>query len=172
MNLKDLTAELHRTAEQMEFNQKMFRGELSLNEYVKYLETQYSIFEKIERLFTLPDPNLARTDKVREDLYELGETNPYPTDKTTEYIDYLSTLDNETILPHIYLNYLALAYGGQMMKTKIHGSGRMYDFDDMQAAVGSIRALQKDEWANEVNKGFKHIIAILDELQNNTRRDS
>lgn len=172
MNLKEATAELHRTAEQMTFNQKMFRGELSLNEYVKYLETQYSIFEKIEHLFTLPNPNLARAAKVKEDLYELGEVNPYPTDKTMEYTDYLSTLDNESILPHIYLNYLALAYGGQMMKTKIHGSGRMYDFDDMHSAVGSIRALQKDEWVNEVNKGFKHIIAILDELQNITGSNS
>jgi heme oxygenase len=172
MNLREATAELHRTAEQMEFNQKMFRGELSLNEYVKYLETQYSIFEKIERLFTLPDPNLARANKVKEDLYELGETNPYPTDKAMEYTDYLSTLDSETILPHIYLNYLALAYGGQMMKTKVPGSGRMYDFENMHEAIGAIRAVQQDEWADEVNKGFEYIITILDELQNTTGSNS
>ena len=47
MGLREATAELHSKAEKMEFNQRMFRGELSLNEYVKYLETQYSIFEKI-----------------------------------------------------------------------------------------------------------------------------
>jgi hypothetical protein len=48
----------------------------------------------------------------------------------------------------------------------------MYDFDNMMEAVGSIRAVQSDDWADEVNKGFQFIINILDELQNNTRRDS
>jgi hypothetical protein len=28
-----------------------------------------------------------------------------------------------------------------------------------------IRGIQKDEWADEVNKGFNYIINILDELQ-------
>jgi hypothetical protein len=30
--------------------------------------------------------------------------------------------------------------------------------------VGSIRAIQKDEWSDEVNKGFEFIINILNEL--------
>ena len=74
-------------------------------------------------------------------------------------------LNQEQLNAHIYLNYLALAYGGQMMKSKIAGSGRMYDFENMQECIGSIRAIQKDEWADEVNKGFYYIINILDELQ-------
>ena len=48
----------------------------------------------------------------------------------------------------------------------------MYDFDNMQEAVGAIRATQKDEWADEVNKGFEFIIKIADELQNNTGSNS
>ena len=48
----------------------------------------------------------------------------------------------------------------------------MYDFENMHEAVGAIRATQKDEWADEVNKGFQFIINIADELQNNIRRDS
>jgi heme oxygenase len=173
MGLRESTAELHSKAEKMEFNQRMFRGELSTDEYVKYLYQQVSIFDTIESE-ELPHPSLARADKVKEDILELKSTfdimNILPI--TTAYSYYLSTLTKEERLPHVYLNYLALAYGGQMMKTKVPGSGKMYDFENMQEAVGSIRAIQRDEWADEVNKGFQFIINIADELQNNTGSNS
>jgi heme oxygenase len=172
MGLREATAELHRKAEKMEFNQRMMNGKLSIEEYVNYLQSQYSIFEKIEYIFTLPDVGLARAGKILQDLNELGESTPIASRKTQEYVDYITTLTNYTVLPHIYLNYLALAFGGQMIKQNIHGSGKMYDFEDIMASVGSIRNHQRDDWADEVNKGFEFIIAILDELQNNTGRDS
>lgn len=174
MGLREATAELHSKAEKMEFNQRMFRGELSTDEYIKYLYQQLIIFEAIEAK-ELPHPSLARVDKVKEDLSELNSqlnamNGPLPI--TMVYANYLSSLTKEERLPHVYLNYLALAYGGQMMKTKVPGSGRMYDFENMHEAVGAVRAIQKDEWADEVNKGFEYIIKIADELQNYTRRDS
>ena len=165
MGLREETAEKHRIAEQKEFNQRMFRGELTKEEYIDYLKVQLSIFHAIEDNFKLPHNGLKRYDKVMEDLGELGQ-NVVLLHENLDYANYLITLDNETILPHIYLNYLALAYGGQMMKTKVPGSGRMYDFDNMMECVGSIRAIQKDEWVDEVNKGFDFLIEIFDELQN------
>ena len=172
MDLREATAELHSKAEKMEFNQRMFRGELPVEHYVQYLQQQHSIFKKIEQSSTLPHPDLIRNVKIFEDLTELGTPVIFTMPSTFEYNNYLSTLSNDTILPHIYLNYLALAYGGQMMKTKVPGSGKMYDFENMHEAVGAIRALQKDEWADEVNKGFQFIINILDELQNTTGSNS
>jgi heme oxygenase len=172
MGLREATSELHSKAEKMEFNQRMFRGELSVEQYVRYLQQQYSIFKTIEQSFTLPHPDLTRNVKIFEDLTELGTPIPFTMPSTLKYSNYLSTLSNNTILPHIYLNYLALAFGGQMMKSKIHGSGRMYDFENMHEAVGAIRAIQQDEWADEVNKGFEYIITILDELQNTTGLNS
>lgn len=173
MGLREATAELHSKAEKMEFNQRMFRGELSADEYVEYLYQQLSIFDIIE-FNELPHPSLSRVNKIREDILELSPQSSIVniTSATSEYIDYISSLTREEYLPHIYLNYLALAYGGQMMKTKVPGSGRMYDFDNMQEAVGSIRAVQSDEWADEVNKGFEFIIKIADELQNTTGLNS
>jgi heme oxygenase len=91
---------------------------------------------------------------------------------TVYYTAYLKDLNDTDILPHVYLNYLAIAYGGQMMKKVVPGSGKMYDFDNMQELVGSIRTIQKDEWADEVNKGFQFLIAIFDELQRNTEPSS
>ena len=173
MDLREATAELHSKAEKMEFNQRMFRGELSTEEYVKYLYQQLSIFDSIESN-ELPHSSLARVDKVKEDILELTSQldimNILPI--TLAYSHYISTLTQEERLPHVYLNYLALAYGGQIMKTKVPGSGKLYDFENMQEAVGSIRAIQRDEWADEVNKGFQFIINIADELQKLTGSNS
>jgi heme oxygenase len=168
MGLREATAELHSKAEKMEFNQRMFRGELSADEYIKYLYQQLMIFEAIESK-QLSHPSLARVDKVKEDLLELNSSlnkMDGPLSSTMMYSNYLSSLTQEERLPHVYLNYLALAYGGQMMKKNVPGSGKMYDFENMHEAVGAIRATQKDEWADEVNKGFQFIINIADELQN------
>jgi heme oxygenase len=170
MGLREETAEKHRIAEQKEFNQRMFRGELTKEEYVNYLTQQSLIFNQIEFGNNLPSDSLRRSEKITEDLKELKEQENYIVlPPTIEYVNYISNLTEEQLLPHIYLNYLALAYGGQMMKSKVPGSGRMYDFDNMMECVGSIRAVQKDEWAEEVNKGFDFLIDIFDGLQNSTR---
>ena len=174
MNLRESTAELHSKAEKMPFNQKMFRGELSQEEYLDYLRQQSVIFTIIEQR-DLPNPNLAREKNIFQDIKELEtivNTKTLHLESTKQYGTYLQSLNNEDILPHVYLNYLALAYGGQMMKTKVHGSGKMYDFENMMECVGSIRAIQKDEWSEEVNKGFQFIINILDELQGNAGQSS
>jgi hypothetical protein len=77
-------------------------------------------------------------------------------------------ISDDELKAHIYLNYLAIMFGGQMMKSKVPGSGKMYEFEgDMMELISSIRSIQKDEWATEVNKGFQYIINILDELQTN-----
>lgn len=165
MSLKELTQEKHKIAEQKEFNQRMFRGELSKQEYASYLTQQYHIFYELESR-VLPYYDLLRHKKIEEDITELGVLESKPNDSTIDYVNYLKTLKNDDdFLPHIYLNYLALLYGGQMIKKKIHGSGKLYEFDDPNGSIMSIRKLQKDEWSDEVNKGFDYLIKIFDELQ-------
>jgi heme oxygenase len=167
MGLKEATAEKHKLAERMPFNGRMFRGELSKKEYLHYLNQQASIFQIIE-LNGVPHKSLLRLKNVFEDIQELAKEvkDTLPILKSMErYGVYLQKLTYEQILPHIYLHYLALMFGGQMMKSKVPGSGRMYDFDDMMEAAGSIRAVQKDEWADEVNKAFDFMIEIFDELE-------
>ena len=166
--LKDAIETKHRQAEQMEFTQRMIRGELNRFEYSRYVFQLYLIFGAIER-FPLPHPDLTRSTKMMEDIRELNPgniyyLNAYPA--TLEYVVYLHTLNQEQLLPHVYLNYMALMFGGQMMKENIHGAGRIYDFDNMRELVGVIRNLQKDEWADEANTGLDYNIRIYDELQN------
>jgi heme oxygenase len=169
MTLKEATAELHSKAEKMDFNQRMFAGKLSNDEYLNYLIQQSYIFQEIENR-NLPHSNLQRLSSINEDINELGGYKFKISKPTTDYVVYLGDLNQSSLNAHIYLNYLALVYGGQMMKSKVPGSGKMYEFEgDMMELIGSIRSIQKDEWATEVNKGFQYIINILDELQKNIR---
>ena len=169
--LKEAIAEKHSLAEKMPFNQRMFKGELSKEEYVLYLSQQLAIFDAIE-VYELPHPALNRAENIFADIKELleiqnGESvDIKPLVATNEYRKYLNNLSQEELLPHVYLNYLALMFGGQMMKAKTPGSGKMYEFEgDMREIAGSIRAIQKDEWADEANKALDFNIVIFDELQ-------
>jgi len=56
-------------------------------------------------------------------------------------------------------------FGGQMMKKMTPGEGNMYEFDDMNESAATIRAIQKDEWADEVNRGFDFMIDIFKHLE-------
>ena len=171
LTLKQAIAEKHSIAEKKPFNQKMFRGELSAVEYIIYLSQIQPIFNHIER-FPLPHPDLAREERAMVDISELRNypenLRNYavkPLSVAYDYMQYLLTLTQEQMLPHVYINYLALCFGGQMMKDKVPGQGRIYHFDNMQECIASIRALQKDEWADEANIALDYNIAILDELQ-------
>lgn len=170
--LREATGEKHKIAESMVFNQRMVKGELSKDEYLLYLMQQLTIFDAIE-VHELPHPSLKRSNKIFEDIKELFGNEIIEIKQlksTNEYKKYLESLTKEQILPHIYLNYLAIMFGGQIIKNNIPGSGKLYEFDgDVREIAGSIRAIQKDEWANEVNTGFDYLINIYDELQNCTR---
>jgi heme oxygenase len=175
MTLREATAELHSKAEKMEFNQRMLKGELTSKEYINYLTEQYAIFEALEsaitRTFCYLPTIFQRTTNIALDIVELwseGEVEPNMKaayDATKQYIAYLDTLEEKDVKPHLYLNYMALLYGGQLLKVRTPGKGKMYDFDQRDLLISTIRGMQKDEWADEVNKGFEFIINILDELQ-------
>ncbi len=165
--LKEAISAKHKLAEQMPFNARMFRGQLTQEQYLLYLRQQLQIFEAIERI-GLPHNRLKRTEAVQADIEELhaqGHTADFILASTKAYADYLSARSYEEILPHVYLNYMALIFGGQMIKKHVPSAGRMYAFDNIQEAVQSIRAVQKDEWADEVNKGFDFNISIFNELE-------
>ncbi len=87
MGLKEATTSLHSKAEKMVFNQRMFRGELSNDEYLNYLIQQSYIFQEIEGR-KLPHPNLNRLDAIHNDISELGGYTFKISKPTTEYVVY------------------------------------------------------------------------------------
>ena len=162
--LKEAIAERHSIAEKMPFNQKMFRGELTPAEYASYLQSQLEIFSTIEAHFQLPHSGFERSNLIQEDLDEL-DIEPKRTQAGKRYLDYLQRLSQEDANAHIYLNYLALLFGGQMMKTKVPGSGKMYGFEGVPELIASVRQIQKDSWAGQANMGLDFVIEILRELE-------
>lgn len=164
--LKEATHNKHKEAERMPFNVKMFKGELTKEQYGKYLLSQLEIFSAIEENFQMPHEGLKRKYAVIEDLKSLDFHQLEIVDNATlKYADYLRGLTQEEVNAHIYLNYLAIMFGGQMMKANTPGDGNMYEFENMMECAGTIRAIQKDEWADEVNKGFDFMIEIFKELE-------
>jgi heme oxygenase len=164
ISLKEATAEKHKLAERMPFNGLMYSGRLTGSQYGEYLKSQLAIFATLENNFEFPNEGLKRVSAVSEDLGFLGIAD-VSTDKATElYIQYLKGLTQDDANAHIYLNYLAIMFGGQIMKEKTPGQGKMYDFENMMESANSIRAIQKDEWADEVNRGFDFMIEIFKEL--------
>ena len=166
MTLKEATHDKHKEAERMLFNVKMFKGELTNEQYAKYLLSQLEIFSAIEENFQMPHEGLKRKYAVIEDLKSLDFHQLEIVDNASlNYTSYLKGLTQEEVNAHIYLNYLAIMFGGQMMKANTPGAGNMYEFENMMECAGTIRAIQKDEWADEVNKGFDFMIEIFKELE-------
>ena len=164
--LKEATHTKHKEAERMPFNVKMFKGELTNEQYAQYLTSQLAIFSIIEDNFQMPHEGLKRKYAVSKDISSLNIGRTIKTDEATlRYVNYLKDLDQNTINAHIYLNYLAIMFGGQMMKKMTPGDGNMYEFEDMNESAATIRAIQKDEWADEVNRGFDFMIEIFKELE-------
>jgi heme oxygenase len=170
MNLREATAEKHKIAEKMPFNQRMMQKQLSKLDYLNYINQHFEIFTAIEAN-DLPHPSLNRTQLISLDIQELQLELKSPNvvlNSTKLYVAYLQNLSYQDLLPHIYLNYLAVMFGGQIIKKVVPSTGNMYEFENMNEAASTIRALQKDEWADEVNKGFDFNIAILEELELNS----
>ena len=163
--LKEATHDKHKEAERMPFNVKMFKGMLDEREYGWYLRSQLAIFSTLENNFEFPHEGLKREEAVLFDLMSLGQNDLVPDVETREYCDYLKGLSQEDANAHIYLNYLAIMFGGQMMKKNTPGPGKMYDFENMMECMQSVREIQKDEWADEVNKGFDYMIKIFKNLE-------
>lgn len=165
--LKEQTSEKHRIAERKPFNLRMFKGELTPAEYLLYLEQQEAIFAALETT-PLPYSGLNRLQTVQADIEELvkkGYEKKGLLPSTQAYSQYINELSLTEKQPHIYLHYLALIYGGQMMKSKIPSSGKMYEFNNMEECIQSIRGIQNDSWVNEVNKGYDYVIGIFNELE-------
>ena len=95
----------------------------------------------------------------------IRETWICPIQTTFHYMQYLLKLSDENLLPHMYVNYMFLLTDGQDIKSKIHGGGRIFKFDNVAECIESLQSIKRDEWATEANIALDYHIAILDELE-------
>ena len=167
MNVREETKEAHDAVEKTEFSQRLLTGAYTQQDYVKYLNAQFFIFQSIEvwGKYDLPHRSLDRRQAILDDLEDLGES---PKDhnivmSAKNYGNWLlgehSTKKRNS---HIYLNYLGLMFGGSMMAKHVPTSGRIYQFDNRNECITAIRELELD--VETINTSFNYHRLIMEEL--------
>jgi heme oxygenase len=172
MSLKELTQEKHTEAEKTEFASLLLSGNISKEQYANYLYQMLLIYNSLElsaKKVGLLDEldDVRRSPNIYKDLIELSGTNHGLTwlPEAVEYHTYLLSLgeanDRNKIMAHIYVRHMGDLYGGQMIKKKVPGSGKFYEFKDPVALKESIRSKLDDSMGDEANVAFDHAIKIM-----------
>lgn len=163
--IRDLTHDLHEELESLPANQKLFRGEQTDFDRKVYLASWEKIFKFLDQY--VPE-GLRRAEACREAIAGLGGYREPPTCGSIAYVHYLRWVkDNDLLNGHIYLNYMGMLFGGQIMKKKYPTSAQVYEFDDVVYWRQYIRDNYVDmseQFIHEVKQGFKMHISIGDEL--------
>lgn len=176
MSLKEITKDLHTEAERTVFAKKLISGNLTTEEYANYLWQMVLIYNGIEnfagyqgQLDNLPD--IRRASKIYEDCIEL--VGPHHNLKwlpdTVDYYKYLLDLYNNQdrrhlIKAHLYCRHMGDLFGGQMIKNRVPGKGRFYEFKDAEALKVAIRSELTDDLGPEARVAFEWAIKLMNAL--------
>jgi heme oxygenase len=172
-NLKKLTWEAHHNAERQQFAKTLLSGKITPQLYYKYLYNQYHIYMALEERLDIPEiEDVKRLTKIKEDIKELEELYDLKNTEqlcssTIEYMKYVSVLDKSKIISHIYVRHFGDMYGGQIIKKRIPGSGKMYDFDNVENLKTIIRNMLDDTMADEAKVCFDFATKLFQELSTN-----
>lgn len=174
-NLKELTWEHHEKAEQSPFASLLMSGDIEPKDYQKYLFNQMVCYGALEGAVDLPEPwrGVFRADAIFQDMQELmKEYNLTPIEKalntTVEYVGYIESIknDNHKLLAHLYVRHFGDLHGGQMIKKKVPGSGKYYDFEHRYELIKGLRSLLDDSMADEARICFDFAFRSFEELSN------
>lgn len=132
LRLKNETAKLHSIAENAEFNKKIFKGNLTKEDYCFYLMNKYHIYSALEiavlenknnpAISKLYMPELERKRHIHNDIRSILKNIPevFPMISSTKsYVYHLNKLSQkapELLIAHTYTNYLAEMAGGVVIK--------------------------------------------------------
>lgn len=173
-NLKDLTWEHHKNAERQQFVKVLMSGNIHPRFYATFLwniHKKYDILEAMAGAVGLLDdlPDIRRKVKIEQDFLELWDQDNMPiiVDSTNDYIKHMKEIigDKEKLMAHIYTLYMGDLSGGQMIKKKVPGEGRMYEFDTNKPALKeAIRAKINDDMADEAKWVFTSATKLFQEL--------
>lgn len=174
-NLRDLTLDHHQSVERTNFVQILLSGSIEPSLYHKYLTCQLKCYEALENAVELPDEYkvVFRSDRIRQDIKELEDTyslEPYTKEFTSieRYIKHIEIQklhkNNKALLAHLYVRHFGDMSGGQIIKTKVPGSGTMYDFDDITTLKENIRSMLRDRMAPDAKVCFEFAEMFFNEL--------
>jgi heme oxygenase len=168
--LRELIKDKHDLAEHSNFAKLILSGNISKEIYADYLNNQYECYKVLEdtanNFGLLKDfPEIQRIHAIKEDIKELNILDVRLYESTIDYIKYINSISEpKLLLAHIYVRHFADMYGGQMIKSKIPSTGKMYQFDDRSGLISKVRAVLTDDLGEEANKCFEFSIRLFDEL--------
>jgi heme oxygenase len=173
MSLKDLTWEKHQNAERRAYAKKLISGEMTPQEYHRYLHNQFIIYTALETQIDIPGVEDAfRSAYIDMDLKQLEEEYDIKRDVNSdicpvvwEYANHVQTLDQKGLLAHLYVRHFGDMYGGQMIAKKVPGDGKMYQFNNKKELIDKIRAMLDDSMGEEANICFDYAIRLFEELE-------
>lgn len=170
MSLRESIKAKHDAAEAHPFTALLFSGRMSKRDYAFYLFNMIRVYDALEsraRAQGLLDDleGIERVDAILNDFAELGVVEQMMVVPAVhEYTDYIAMAPS--VLAHIYVRHMGDMYGGQMIKSKVPGSGEMYQFNNRSDLVAKLRAKLTDDLADEANVAFDFVLKIFDDLAN------
>jgi heme oxygenase len=173
--LKELTWENHSKAERTEHARKLLKG-MTPEEYHRYIYNQYvqyAVLESRAKDLGVLDgiESIARAKLINQDMEELERE--YNIQRNVDllcpvvaaYTGHVMALEElNDILSHIYVRHFGDMYGGQMIRKRNPGSGKMYDFEDVENLKTTVREMLNDDMADEANKCFEFAMQLFEEL--------
>ena len=111
-----------------------------------------------------------RAPHIMEDFQELWGDAELPQLKasTRKYMDHIFKIreDIDKVMAHVYVRHMGDLSGGQMLKKKVPGSGKLYQFDDdVDTIKEKIRSKCKDTMAEEAKLCFHFATELFKEMQ-------
>jgi len=164
MNIRNETKDLHDKVDSTPFVQNMIDGKQSPFARSRWLMSQYKILESLDSHVEL---QYQRLDHLKNDLLELPVMSPAA--PASAYQKHIRGLSDPN--PHIYLNYMALLFGGQILKKHYPTSSSVYQFPHITEARSYFRTFVptdlSPDYISEVRKGFQFQLAIISEISQN-----
>ena len=173
--LKELTWENHQKAERTEHARKLLKG-MTPQEYHRYIYNQYvqyAVLESKAKSLNVLDgiESISRAAKIKEDMSELELEHSIQRNVdllcpvVSRYTGHVMDLDANGVLAHIYVRHFGDMYGGQMIAKRNPGSGKMYEFENVDELKIKVRSMLSDDMADEANRCFEFAMELFEELK-------
>ena len=115
-------------------------------------------------------PDIMRSKYIMEDFRELwpkDEKPPQHTMATKKYLTHMRSIMDEPdkLMAHVYVRHMGDLSGGQMIKKKVPGAGKFYDFEgDVKEIKEAIRAKTNDTMADEAKICFDYATELFKDM--------
>lgn len=177
-NLKELTWDHHQNAERQEFVKVLMSGKINPEFYATYLYNQWKKYQALEEALDVLGVwaddlqlfDIKQMKKIEDDWQELWDITkgvPLTLPSTHGYLDRIEKIknDKDTMMAHVYVLHMGDLSGGQMIKRKIPGEGRMYQFEgNAKDLKENLRSYTHDGQAEEAKYVFDSATNLFQEM--------